>query len=210
MCLQNNSSTTSFLPCTIAGCLLVRQVPLGEPCLCTTSSKQQAWAAQKEYSDKHRVKRSMQSPGGGEKSAPSTTLEGFFAKAQGVDSCWVTEMVCHCATSPPWLLPSPSRMIRIDLLCFTSEGEVSKTTLWCAGVQKLSHWSDVSESRTSSRMRRPRWGLGREPLLTLKPSTIFIPSTQQFCRWPREGPTSFTKGGRCPEAAKNSSHHQPL
>uniref|UniRef100_A0A663F8P2 Uncharacterized protein n=1 Tax=Aquila chrysaetos chrysaetos TaxID=223781 RepID=A0A663F8P2_AQUCH len=49
-----------------------------------------------------------------------------------------------------------------------------------------------------------------EPLLTLKSSTLFIPSTQRFGRWPREDPTSSTKGGRCPEAAKpqvTTSHY---
>lgn len=134
----------------------------------------------------------MQGPGRGEESTPSTILEGFTPNAWGVDSHWVTEMACDSATSPPWLWPSPLRVSCIHLLCFTLEGEVSKTGLWCAGVQQISH-----------RMSRPRWDVGRELLLTLKPSTVFIPSTQQFGRWPREDPTSFTKGGRCPEAAKS-------
>lgn len=41
-CVYRMSSTTSFLLCTITGCLLVRQVPQGEACLRTTSGEQQA------------------------------------------------------------------------------------------------------------------------------------------------------------------------
>ncbi|XP_009889012.1 PREDICTED: probable G-protein coupled receptor 132 [Charadrius vociferus] len=58
-------------------------------------------------------------------------------------------MACDSATSLPRLWPSPLRVSCIHLLRFTLEGEVSKTSLWCAGVQQLSHRSDGSDSRTS-------------------------------------------------------------
>lgn len=95
-------------------------------------------------------------------------------------------MVCNCAAS--WLSPSASRTCCIHLPCLTSEGEVSRTALWCAGLQQLSHRSDAPESRTSSRTLRPRREPGREPLLTLKSSTLFIPSTQGLAGGPEKTP----------------------
>lgn len=85
--------------------------------------------------------------------------------------------MCDCAASSPWLSPSASRMGCADLLCFTLEGEISKSAPRCVGIQRLSHQSEASELRTSSHMPCSRWGLGRELLLTLKWSTPFTPTS---------------------------------